>query len=62
MTVGKASGEPPQERITTSRPEITLIISHSAYRLAISAVNNASTSPAVSRAIPRREGGPRESL
>nr|XP_040052779.1 interleukin-6 receptor subunit beta [Gasterosteus aculeatus aculeatus] len=59
VTVGKASGEPPQERITTSRPEITLIISHSAYRLAISAVNNASTSPAVSRAIPRREGGPR---
>ncbi|KAM8827360.1 interleukin-6 receptor subunit beta [Spinachia spinachia] len=59
VTVGKASGEAPQQQITTSRPEVTLILSYSAYRLAISAVNNASTSPAVRRAIPQREDGRR---
>ncbi|XP_068562652.1 interleukin-31 receptor subunit alpha [Cebidichthys violaceus] len=59
VTVGKASGEAPRERINTTQPEITLILSYSAYHLNISAVNNASTSPAVSRAIPQREDMPR---
>ncbi|XP_069556861.1 uncharacterized protein, partial [Brachyistius frenatus] len=58
VTVGKASGEAPRERVTTSRPEIALVLSHSAYRVDISAVNNVSVSPAASRAIPRREDTP----
>ncbi|XP_037340412.2 protein sidekick-2 [Pungitius pungitius] len=59
VTVGKASGEAPREEMNTSRPEIALVLSHSAYHLAISAVNNASTSPPVRRAVPQRGGGPR---
>ncbi|XP_031716078.1 protein sidekick-2 [Anarrhichthys ocellatus] len=59
VTVGKASGEAPRERITTTQPEIRLILSYSAYHLNISAVNNASISPAVSRAIPQRGDMPR---
>ncbi|XP_034402997.1 leukemia inhibitory factor receptor isoform X2 [Cyclopterus lumpus] len=55
VSVGKASGEAPCERISTTQPEIRLILSYSAYHLNIRAVNNVSTSPAVSRAIPRRE-------
>ncbi|KAK9532306.1 hypothetical protein VZT92_009695 [Zoarces viviparus] len=59
VTVGKASGEDPRERIRTTQPEIRLVLSYSAYHLTVSAVNNASTSPAVSRAIPRRGDKPR---
>ncbi|XP_068430335.1 interleukin-31 receptor subunit alpha [Clinocottus analis] len=59
VSVGKASGEAPRERIGTSRPEMGLILSYSAYHLDISAWNNASTSPTVSRAIPQREDTPR---
>ncbi|XP_060928588.1 interleukin-31 receptor subunit alpha [Limanda limanda] len=55
VTVAKASGEPPCERMTTTRPEIRLILSFSSYHLNISAVNNASISPAVSHTIPQRE-------
>ncbi|XP_028457817.1 interleukin-31 receptor subunit alpha [Perca flavescens] len=57
VTIGKASGEA-YELMNTTQPEITLILSYSAYHLNISAVNNASTSPAVSRAIPQREDMP----
>lgn len=52
------SGEPPQERLNTSEPRIRLILSYSAYRLDVSAVNNASTSPAARLTIPEREGMP----
>ncbi|KAM9307003.1 interleukin-31 receptor subunit alpha isoform 2-T2 [Pholidichthys leucotaenia] len=55
VTVGKVSGESPQEQINTSRPQITLILSGSAYHINISAVNNVSISPAVSLTIPARE-------
>ncbi|XP_070845522.1 interleukin-31 receptor subunit alpha [Chaetodon trifascialis] len=58
VSVGKASGEEPCERMSISQPQITLILSHSAYHLNISAVNNASTSPAVSQTIPQREDEP----
>ncbi|XP_035524312.1 interleukin-31 receptor subunit alpha [Morone saxatilis] len=58
LTIRKASGEGPCERKKTTQPEIRLILSYSAYHLNISAVNNASTSPAVSRIIPRREDEP----
>ncbi|XP_042364754.1 leukemia inhibitory factor receptor isoform X2 [Plectropomus leopardus] len=58
VTVWKASGEAPCERISTTKPEIRLILSYSAYHLNISAVNNASTSPAVSQAIPQRQDMP----
>ncbi|XP_070781171.1 interleukin-31 receptor subunit alpha [Enoplosus armatus] len=55
VTIGKASGEGPRERMNTTRPEIRLILSYSAYHLNISAVNNASTSPAAGQTIPQRE-------
>ncbi|KAG7499681.1 interleukin-31 receptor subunit alpha-like [Solea senegalensis] len=58
VTIVKASGEDPRERISVTEPEITLILSYSAYHLNISAVNNASTSPAVSLTIPERDGPP----
>ncbi|XP_018549758.1 interleukin-31 receptor subunit alpha isoform X2 [Lates calcarifer] len=57
VTIGKASGEASQ-RIKTSRSEIRLSLSYSAYHLSISAVNNVSTSPAVSKTIPQREDIP----
>ncbi|XP_074473398.1 interleukin-31 receptor subunit alpha [Sebastes fasciatus] len=55
VTVGKASGEAPYERMNTSQPEIRLILSSSAYHLTIRAVNNASTSPALNLSIPQRQ-------
>ncbi|XP_035039776.1 interleukin-31 receptor subunit alpha isoform X2 [Hippoglossus stenolepis] len=55
VTIAKASGEAPFERMSTTRPEIRLILSFSSYHLNISAVNNASISPAVSHTIPQRE-------
>ncbi|XP_027137749.1 protein sidekick-2 isoform X3 [Larimichthys crocea] len=55
VTIGKASGEPPRERMNTSHPEIRLILSHSAYHLNISAFNSASTSPALRQIIPQRD-------
>ncbi|KAG7238634.1 hypothetical protein INR49_030708 [Caranx melampygus] len=55
VIVGKASGERPHDRIHTTQPEITLILSYSSYRLSISAVNNASTSPPESLTVPQRE-------
>ncbi|XP_029300291.1 interleukin-31 receptor subunit alpha [Cottoperca gobio] len=58
VSIGKASGEAPCERRYTTQPEIRLILSYSAYHLNISAVNNASASPAVSPTIPQREHEP----
>ncbi|XP_070408549.1 interleukin-31 receptor subunit alpha [Nothobranchius furzeri] len=55
VTVWKASGEAPLQRIKILQPEITLILSYSAYQLNISAVNNASVSPPLSHVIPQRE-------
>ncbi|XP_028273409.1 protein sidekick-1 isoform X2 [Parambassis ranga] len=55
VMIAKASGESP-ELISTSWPEIRLILSYSAYQVNISGVNNASISPAVSQLIPQREG------
>ncbi|XP_040914468.1 interleukin-31 receptor subunit alpha [Toxotes jaculatrix] len=55
VTIGKASGEAPCERLNTTQPEIRLILSYSAYHIHISAVNNVSNSPAVSQTIPQRE-------
>ncbi|PWA26669.1 hypothetical protein CCH79_00001150 [Gambusia affinis] len=57
VTVWKESGEPPQEQLTTSEPEIRLILSYSAYRLNISAYNNASVSPAATHVIPQHSFG-----
>ncbi|XP_033978721.1 interleukin-31 receptor subunit alpha isoform X1 [Trematomus bernacchii] len=58
VIIGKASGEAPRERMITTEPEIRLALSYSEYHLNISAVNNASTSPAVSQTIPQREDTP----
>ncbi|XP_030291005.1 leukemia inhibitory factor receptor [Sparus aurata] len=58
INVRKVSGEATHEQINTTQPEITLILSYSAYHLNISAVNNASTSPGVTYIIPQREDGP----
>ncbi|XP_020509495.3 interleukin-31 receptor subunit alpha [Labrus bergylta] len=55
VTIWKASGEEPSERMKTTEPAIRLILSYSAYYLNISAFNNASTSPAVSQIIPEQE-------
>ncbi|XP_033951177.1 leukemia inhibitory factor receptor isoform X2 [Pseudochaenichthys georgianus] len=55
VIIGKASGEAPRQRMITTEPEIRLVLSYSEYHLNISAVNNASTSPAVSQTIPQRE-------
>ncbi|XP_074547054.1 interleukin-31 receptor subunit alpha [Halichoeres trimaculatus] len=52
VMVWKTSGEAAREWMTTTRTEIRLILSYSAYRLNISAFNNASTSPAVGQTIP----------
>ena len=61
VKVEKASGEKPRKWIPTDRPEMRLIVSHSAYRLQITAVNEASTSPAAHRAVPAgRHGGRRD--
>ncbi|XP_059213570.1 LOW QUALITY PROTEIN: interleukin-31 receptor subunit alpha [Centropristis striata] len=57
VTIWKASGEA-CESLNTIQPQIRLILSHSAYHVNISAVNNASTSPAVSRVILEREDKP----
>ncbi|XP_028318564.1 interleukin-31 receptor subunit alpha-like isoform X2 [Gouania willdenowi] len=57
VSIWKTSGETPSElRINTSRSEISLILSFSSYRINISAFNDVSTSPAVSRTIPQRDG------
>lgn len=53
VTVEKESGEAPSEPVTTTQPEVQLILSYSAYRVNVSAFNNASVSPAASRAVPR---------
>ncbi|KAA8584341.1 hypothetical protein FQN60_008126 [Etheostoma spectabile] len=58
VTIGKASGEA-WEWMNTTQPEIRLILSYSAYHLTVSAVNNASISPAVSQLIPQREDMPK---
>ncbi|KAK5852306.1 hypothetical protein PBY51_023785 [Eleginops maclovinus] len=58
VTIGKASGEAPCQRVNTTVPEIRLALSYSEYHLNISAVNNASTSPAVRQTIPQREDAP----
>ncbi|KAM3599540.1 uncharacterized protein V6R79_007627 [Siganus canaliculatus] len=58
VTVGKASGESPLEKIPTTQSTISLILSHSAYRVHVSAVNNASASPALSGIILRRPDEP----
>ncbi|KAM4532117.1 interleukin-31 receptor subunit alpha [Fundulus diaphanus] len=55
VTIRKESGEPPTENMTTSEPEIKLILSYSAYQLNISACNNASLSPAVNHIIPQHK-------
>ncbi|XP_030004398.1 protein sidekick-2 isoform X2 [Sphaeramia orbicularis] len=55
VTIGKASGEPPTKRMNTTRPQIRLILSYSAYHVNISAFNNASISPGSSWTIKNRE-------
>ncbi|XP_034565717.1 interleukin-31 receptor subunit alpha [Notolabrus celidotus] len=55
VSIWKASEEGPCERKTTTRPEIRLILSYSAYYFNISAFNNASNSPAVKQTILPRE-------
>ncbi|XP_034048891.1 interleukin-31 receptor subunit alpha isoform X2 [Thalassophryne amazonica] len=57
VTIGKASGEPPWERMTTSKPEIRLNLSYSEYQFNITAFN-VSTSPAVSHTVPPRQDKP----
>ena len=47
MTVEKLSGETSREPFNTTRPEISLVLSHSAYLLNISAFHSAATSPAL---------------
>ena len=54
VTVWKSSGEA-SERLTTSRPEVRLVLSSSAYRLNVSAFNNVSASPNASLAVPERQ-------
>lgn len=61
VTIGKASGEAPREQIHTTEPEITLILSYSAYHVQIRAVNDVSSSPALSHVIPWRQDKPSES-
>nr|XP_020472532.1 interleukin-6 receptor subunit beta-like isoform X2 [Monopterus albus] len=58
VTVKKASGEDPPLEVNTTRPEIRLNLSYSAYHLSVSAVNNVSISPATSKTIPQREDVP----
>lgn len=60
VTIGKASEEPLGEQIQTTEPEITLILSYSAYHVQIRAVNNVSSSPALSHVIPWRQDKPSE--
>ncbi|KAK5611966.1 hypothetical protein CRENBAI_005384 [Crenichthys baileyi] len=55
VTVWKESGEPPQDQMTTSKPEIKLVLSYSAYQLNIRAFNNVSFSSAVTHIIPQYE-------
>ncbi|XP_053195483.1 interleukin-31 receptor subunit alpha [Scomber japonicus] len=56
VTIWKASGEATTQQMMTTRPEIRLTLSYSAYHLNISAFNNASVSPAVNHTIPQKEG------
>ncbi|XP_072227845.1 interleukin-31 receptor subunit alpha [Leuresthes tenuis] len=58
LTIGKVSGEASFQKINTSQPEISLILSYSAYQLNISAFNNVSYSPVVSHTIPQHEDMP----
>ncbi|KAM4634059.1 interleukin-6 receptor subunit beta [Polymixia lowei] len=61
VNIQKASGEAPCVRMNTSRPEIRLILSSSAYLLSITAFNKASTSPAaVWTILPRGDMEPVE--
>ncbi|XP_029940523.1 interleukin-31 receptor subunit alpha [Salarias fasciatus] len=55
VTVWKASGETRGEQTITAQPHLRLVLSYSSYRLNVSAVNNASVSPAASVLIPRSE-------
>ncbi|MEQ2246589.1 hypothetical protein ILYODFUR_001081 [Ilyodon furcidens] len=55
VTIWKESGEPPQDQMTTSEPEIKLVLSYSAYQLNIRAFNNVSFSSAVTHIIPQYE-------
>ncbi|KAM9841630.1 leukemia inhibitory factor receptor [Aulostomus maculatus] len=56
VTIEKESGEGEGQQFNTTKPEISLILSYSAYRVNISAFNRVSVSPAVSRAIPSAAG------
>ena len=47
VTVEKLSGETPRKTFNSTRPEINLVLSHSAYLLNISAFHSAATSPAL---------------
>ncbi|XP_026210273.1 interleukin-31 receptor subunit alpha isoform X2 [Anabas testudineus] len=58
VDIEKASGEGPRERMNTPKPEITLILSYSAFYVHIGAFNNVSTSPAVSKIITERKDVP----
>ncbi|XP_029920645.1 interleukin-31 receptor subunit alpha [Myripristis murdjan] len=55
VTVEKASGEVPDEWMTTTRPQISLVLSYSGYHVSIRAFNRASTSPALTQTVPPRE-------
>ncbi|XP_062290432.1 uncharacterized protein LOC133995137 [Scomber scombrus] len=55
VTIWKASGEDARQQMKTTRPEISLTLSYSAYHLNISAFNNASVSPAVNHTILQQE-------
>ncbi|XP_017283011.1 interleukin-31 receptor subunit alpha [Kryptolebias marmoratus] len=55
VTIWKTSGEAPQDKKKTFKPEIRLLLSYSAYQLKISAFNKASDSPSVSLMIPQQE-------
>ncbi|XP_041667432.1 protein sidekick-2 [Cheilinus undulatus] len=58
VTIQKASGEEPRERLTVFQPQIRLILSYSEYNINVSTFNNISISPAVSQTIPQREDEP----
>ncbi|XP_055369125.1 oncostatin-M-specific receptor subunit beta isoform X2 [Betta splendens] len=57
VTVAKASGEAPCEQINTTKPEVRLVLSYSAFHVGIRAYNNVSRSPAVNKTIPQRRRG-----
>ncbi|XP_026152547.1 protein sidekick-1 isoform X2 [Mastacembelus armatus] len=58
VTIGKESEEDSSERMYITQPQLTLVLSYSAYYLNVSAVNNVSISPAVSRTIPQKQDMP----